>query len=1017
MSKPWLSLAFCIFLGIAVAPASALEAPPGLSADQLRLFNTLSPEQQAELLKRYQGQGSAQPRQEAVQDYEVIRPRTVDERRRVRRGISNADAQTGRGMRTETGRDAYDSVREAQQLGENAVRHPRGVADYRVDPEDGKGGGEGAEPIADFRERATETTDDATAEREPRPLPEAETDESAEERESEAPKQFGYDLFAGSPTTFAPVTQVPVPSEYIIGPGDAVVVQLYGKENATHTLTVTREGKLQFPGVGPLSVAGLSFARLQDYLNGVIGNQMIGVKASITMGNLRSITVFVLGEAHRPGSYTVSALSTMTNALFVSGGVQPIGSLRKIQLKRQGQVVTELDLYDLLMAGDTSQDVRLQPGDVIFVPPVGTLVSVAGEVVRPATYELLEEDTAEAVLNLAGGLLPTAYGQASRIERVNPNGNRELVNVDLSSEQGLKVGMRNGDVLQVYSVLDKMENIVKLSGHVQRPGAFAWRPGLRFSDVVSSPADLRPNPDLDYALVIRQEAPYRRIRTFYVNLHQALKRGVDDIALMPQDEIKIFDLAEPRSKQVQEVVETLRQQGAYDKPSRIAQIKGAVRFPGVYPLYEGMTLSGLVQSAFGMTSDAQADYVLVKHNDIGGKIRVASFDLSQGIPGNIALQPRDEVYVFSHRESPETRKELLTGINAQMLNQANNLNEAKVVTITGHVRFPGDYPLEAPMSAADLIRAAGGYIRSAYTYNGEVTRQRIDEEGAKTTQVIPIENLAEAAKDIELSALDTVHIKQTPNWTEALTVELAGEVVFPGTYSIRKGDTLSSLLLRAGGLSESADTNGAVFLRESLKEKEQEQLDRLAKELQSAVASFSLDQAGQRTDQKDTQSQDLAAMQLLLNNLQGVEALGRLVINLPAIVAGDPDSDVVLRDKDKIVFLPRSQEVSIVGEVHFPTSHLLKSDLDLDEYIARSGGLTSKADDDSIYIVRANGEVLAPSGKGWLGNGSHPIRPGDTIVVPYDFEQAKNLSYWTSITQILYQLSTSAAALKAIGAF
>lgn len=205
---------------------------------------------------------------------------------------------------------------------------------------------------------------------------------------------FGYDLFSGTPTTFAPATDIPIPSSYIVGPGDTVEVQLFGKENEQYDLVVSREGILNFPAIGPVAVAGLTFREMKQNLQQRIKEQMIGVKASISMGALRSIRIFVLGDAERPGSYTVSSLTTMTNALFVSGGVKTIGSLRNIQLKRNGKVISSLDLYDLLLKGDTSRDKRLQPGDVIFIPPVNKSAGIKGEVRRPAIYELKKERTA-----------------------------------------------------------------------------------------------------------------------------------------------------------------------------------------------------------------------------------------------------------------------------------------------------------------------------------------------------------------------------------------------------------------------------------------------------------------------------------------------------------------------------------------------------------------------------------------------------------------------------------------------
>ncbi|MDH3588093.1 MAG: polysaccharide export protein, partial [Gammaproteobacteria bacterium] len=239
-------------------------------------------------------------------------------------------------------------------------------------------------------------------------------------------ERFGSSLFEGVPTTFAPATDIPVPTDYVIGPGDTVIVQLYGKENERYELAVTRDGQLSVPSIGPVSVTGLTFADMRSDLLTRIGEQMIGVEASITLGELRSIRVFVLGDAERPGSYTVSGLSTVTNALFVSGGINEQGSLRRIQLKRQGRVVQTLDLYRLLLHGDTRGDVRLQPGDAIFIPPIGKTVGVGGEIVRPAIYELRQEKTVDEVIALGGGLLPSAFPYAARVERIGSNARRTV---------------------------------------------------------------------------------------------------------------------------------------------------------------------------------------------------------------------------------------------------------------------------------------------------------------------------------------------------------------------------------------------------------------------------------------------------------------------------------------------------------------------------------------------------------------------------------------------------------------
>jgi len=230
----------------------------------------------------------------------------------------------------------------------------------------------------------------------------------------DALEPFGYLTFKGrTATSFQPASDMPVPQDYVVGPGDVVSVQLFGNVNAQYELLVNRDGAINFPEIGPIPVAGLEFSQMTKVVEDRVGEQMIGVRTSITMGQLRSIRVFVLGDVNRPGSYSVSSLSTVTNAMFLAGGIAPGGTLRDVQIKRDGKLVKRIDGYALMLQGDTSDDIRLQPGDVIFVPPVGPQVGVAGEVKRPAIYELNGEKTVNEVIELAGGVMPTAYrGQA-----------------------------------------------------------------------------------------------------------------------------------------------------------------------------------------------------------------------------------------------------------------------------------------------------------------------------------------------------------------------------------------------------------------------------------------------------------------------------------------------------------------------------------------------------------------------------------------------------------------------------
>ena len=242
---------------------------------------------------------------------------------------------------------------------------------------------------------------------------------------------FGYDVFESKGATFDAPSSGPVPPDYILGPGDSVRVQLFGNVNGIYEYEVSRDGILNLPEIGPVTVAGLSFSEFRADINKRVKEMLIGTQVSVTMGQLRTIRVFVLGDVNMPGSYVVSGLATVSGALYQGGGVSKVGSLRNVQLKRNGRVVTKLDLYDLLLKGDTSSDRRLQPGDVIFVPPIGNTIGVSGAVKRPAIYETKGSATIADAVQLAGGLAPDAFGKGARIERID--GERTTIAVDLTA--------------------------------------------------------------------------------------------------------------------------------------------------------------------------------------------------------------------------------------------------------------------------------------------------------------------------------------------------------------------------------------------------------------------------------------------------------------------------------------------------------------------------------------------------------------------------------------------------------
>ncbi|MCF8080924.1 MAG: SLBB domain-containing protein [Desulfobacterales bacterium] len=843
----------------------------------------------------------------------------------------------------------------------------------------------------------------------------------APERAGDLP-YFGYDLFEGVPTTFAPATDIPIPSDYVVGPGDTIQLQLYGKTNAEYTLVVSRDGTVQVPEIGPKTVAGLKFSELQQRLQSYVQNQMIGVKAYISMGPLRSIRVFVLGDVNRSGSYTVSALSTMTNALFVSGGIKkPIGSLRSVQLKREGKTAARLDLYDLLIRGDTSADSRLLPGDVIFVPPVGKTAGVSGAVRRPAVYELKNERTVAELIQLAGGLLPTAARTEARLNRISETGQRVVIDIDLEREQDKKRPLADGDRLAVQSVLDRVEAYVQLTGHVERPGRYEWFEGMRLNDLITDvEADLQPRAELDYVLIKRELPPDRRIEVFSARLNRALAvpDSLDNVRLEPFDEVRVFGIGEDRAETIQPLIAQLKRQASFENPERVVTISGHVRFPGEYPLEAGMTVSDLIRAG-DLQPQPAMDYVMISREvPPDRRIEVLSTRLGEAIdnpdsPADVALKARDRVRVFGLAED---RAEAIGPVIDQLRSQARIDNPEKVVSAVGLVAFPGQYPLEDNMRISDLVRAAGNLRQQAYKLSAELVRFQVFEDKIRETMRLPVEleaALAGAEKeDLMLRPFDALHIKQMPDWREQRRVEISGEVLFPGTYVVGKDETLLDLIDRAGGFNDRAFLDGSVFVREDLRQKEQRQLDRLRDQLRADLAAISLEQA-----QEDQQKKDALAMaQSLVQQLESTQAVGRLVIDLQAIAYGTAP-DITLQDQDRIIIPDKPQEVTVLGEVNFPTSHVFVPDLSRDDYIERSGGMTYKADKGRTYVIRASGEVLGQSTSWFSMDKSPDIRVGDTIVVPLDADRIRPLYFWNSVAQIVYQISLSIAAANAVGVF
>ena len=702
--------------------------------------------------------------------------------------------------------------------------------------------------------------------------------------------QFGYQLFSASSGTMLPATDIPVPPEYVVGPGDELQMQLYGSSDDTLSLVVDRNGTLEIPKVGPLAVAGMTFIQARALIAEQLNKKMIGVTASITMGKLRSIRVFVLGEAQNPGSYLISGLSTISYALLNSGGISKTGSLRHIQLKRGGRIVRELDLYDFLLKGNSTADERVMPGDVIFIPPIGPVVGVAGHVTRPGIYELRDERSVQDVIKLAGGNMVDADLAHMQIDRLNKNGDRNIVDANFQNP----TTVNNGDILMMFSSPNMHADTIDLLGHVKRPGKYGWSKGMKLSALLKSTDDVLPGAFLDYALIERTDTLKRSITTLRVSLNK-----------------------------------------------------------------------------------------LLAEKDMGV---------------DVELEPEDNIYVFA--------KSAIDPLN--------------VVSISGQIVNPGIYPYADTMRLADLLFAAGGPNESSYLKVAELTRYEIIDGQSRDAHHFEVNLGAAIAGDpnanITLQPHDELFIRTISNWKANADFQLVGEINFPGKYSIQEGERLSTVLERAGGYTDKAYLDAAIFTRESVREAQQKQLDDLAQRTETEVARMEVSSTSLKDEILRTRAlSKIESAKRIAEQLKAAKATGRVVIQISDIqkLKGS-NFDIALQDGDTLTIPQKPDTVAVIGEVYNQTAFIYQDSKNRDDYLRMAGGPTKAGDTDHIYVVRVNGMVDAGDNS-WFGNSTSKIAPGDFIVIPEDVAQFNMLDSTLDWSRAMMQVGISLASMKTIG--
>ncbi len=802
------------------------------------------------------------------------------------------------------------------------------------------------------------------------------------------PERFGLDVFdrpVRNPVRLP--MDIPVGPDYVIGPGDGLAVDLWGGVSHRLIRTVDPEGRLSLPEVGPVLVSGKTLGDAQEAIQKVLRSQFRDISASLSLARLRTVRVYVVGDVERPGAYDISSLSTPLNAIFAAGGPTARGSLRNLRHMRGDKLVEEVDVYDLLLHGVRANMQRLEDGDSVLVPPLGKQVTVEGMVRRPAIYELRSEKTLEDVLELAGGILPSAALGHIEVQRMIAHDRQTMLSLELpsaldASEISSKLqafAIQDGDSVNLFPVAPYNQDAVYLEGHVVRPGRYAYHAGMKLTDVIASYKDILPEPANEYAEVIRLNTPDYRLSVESFNLADALTNPAANLELKPLDTIRIFSRFDFE-----------------DAP--VVSVLGDVRRPGTYRATGDMRVRDAVRIAGGLGPDAQSGDAQVFSYLPDSRLRVTSVSLEAAMNGspadNIVLHSRDSLLI--HRNPAKA--------------------DPPSVFIEGEVLRPGRYPLGADMHVADLIRLGGGLKRGADSETADLTLyQTADTNGALTGEHREI-RLADALagdanQNLSLRDGDTLTIRQLPGWNDlGAAVLVRGEVQYPGTYGLRPGERLSSVLKRAGGFSPDAYPYGSVLQRTEVLELEEESRTELLQRVQASQADLKL-AVDQETDADKKKSKEAAyrQWQTTFQTLEQSRPVGRVTIRISTDIRHwqGTAADIELRAGDVLTIPKKPSYVMVTGQVYNPTAVGYRPGKTAKWYLEQSGGPTSVANKKAIFVLCADGSVIGGKTGLWEGSSFNQVlQPGDTVVVP---EKAVGAGpNWQLILQTA-QLATSIA--------
>jgi len=814
--------------------------------------------------------------------------------------------------------------------------------------------------------------------------------------------QFGYDqLGVGQSVS---LTQIgAVQDNYILGNGDQLVVTLRGHENATYQVPVDRDGRVVIPSIDPIGAAGRPFGEVRDELAARIATAMIGTKAFISVASVRQVSVIVSGEVQSPGVRTLSGLNTALDAILLSGGVKKTGSLRSVTVSRGARQFT-IDLYSIIARGRSGPVGALADGDRVYVPPIQSTVAISGFVKRPGIYELAAGATgidARSLVTLAGGVEIAGAKRLTKLE-IQQDGRAHIVALAVNGT------IRSGEVLFVDAERAVTLGRITLDGAVNTPGLRALGTTSSMSQVIRDPDDLSPEAYTLFSITIHRD----RSSNFRVARAFSAKRVLDGASnpkLESDDHVYILTGAEVRMLAAAAAAE-LNASGQKVTPVVSANSSSGASALALTP---GGTGSGSANSTAALQAATPAG-VPTDQASLAA-LATSAYPDAQTTPGaatSSSAKAPDPTARPIDDSVPKPSAASIQELAARLQIEPTELVRFArdyLVWVNGEVRLQGPYLVDVGTSLKDLIVAAGGFQVQADLSSVEVTSTQINAASGTSQTVRKSFGSGDSEiAGVTLMPLDSVRVRPVFSNRDSGQVVVTGQVKFPGAFDITRGERLSSVILRAGGLTNESYPYGAVFTRISAAQAEQVGNARAAQSLEDQLASVAAD--------PQTTASQISYLGTLAENLRKAPVIGRITISAdPVVLATHPELDMLMEPGDTLYIPKRPSTVAVSGEVLNSGAFQYREERNIDDYLDLAGGESRDADNSSIFVLLPDGTAKVSRSHWWSFGGNNRIPPGSTIVVPRDPRPFVLSQFLTTAVDIVSKLALTAASLAVIG--